>query len=278
MVLKKLSLLKITVAVLTLFLCKACNPNTRRRLPLENSPYISCKNCKGKNVNKMENTKKETSDEYDFVSAKAQNEIKPLDLPEKKTHINNKVKSKKSSKIVYTRPKSSTTHSKYGKVKEQDLNVNSNGKTNNYVPLSDTPNKQYSSTEQQVMLEDKKSDMNNLLDRSAQIVNPTPKTSTLEKEQMITTTNQQSSAKLSDKLKELQKMAKEPAMDLPQQTQMTSTQSQTTIPQLQVQPAQPEAVEPQTVQASKESDSSKNMDNIPLSSYDIENKPIPLPH
>jgi hypothetical protein len=300
MMIKKLSVLKISITFLTLLVCQACNPYTARRVPLENSPYVACKNCKANKKNTE--PQKDASSKYDFLSDEEKKQIQPLPIKrknqKKKHQARRRVfhKHKTKSSRDYMKPKKRKTNGSYGAVKEQNLNTKVNKKSskrNSYVPLSATPQKKYSTDQQQKMLADKKEDMQKLSNKSNQVVTPVAKAPTLEKEKMQIKPTQQGETQLNNKLQDLQKMVKKSASNsqpaqtiqeksiipapqkLPQSTPVVSLPLEKPAPQQL--PKSPPVVSTQFEKPVPQP-SAANMDQVPLDSYDIKNKPIPLPH
>ena len=201
------TLLKIAIGFLTLFICQSCDPYTARRVPLGNSPYVNCKNCKRSTVKGVKQSKMEDNAyEYDFVGDEDQQKIQPLpihkDVLHKEKHIRNSKKRVKHPTSI--KKKSIHTH---GKVKTQNLiSTPKRRKKSAYIPLSKTPKKKYSIEKQRAMLAKKNLSIKNLSNRAKRVTSPKIKSRTLDMERAPAIPTKRGKSQLYDKLKELQKI------------------------------------------------------------------------
>jgi hypothetical protein len=201
------TLLKIAIGFLTLFICQSCDPYTARRVPLGNSPYVNCKNCKRSTVKGVKQSKMEDNAyEYDFVGDEDQQKIQPLpihkDVLHKEKHIRNSKKRVKHPTSI--KKKSIHTH---GKVKTRNLiSTPKRRKKSAYIPLSKTPKKKYSIEKQRAMLAKKNLSIKNLSNRAKRVTSPKIKSRTLDMERAPAIPTKRGKSQLYDKLKELQKI------------------------------------------------------------------------
>jgi hypothetical protein len=327
MLINKLALLRFVIGFFALVLCQACNPYAKRRLPLGNQPYMNCKNCNGGKTKKPA-VKQLDDDDYQFTSAAHQKTIQPLPIqaeaqPKKRLKITKASNVRRRAAPVYVKSVKKKSVPAYGVVTEQDLIVNTEKpnpaalptKPNNYVPLTEIPDKQYPPEKQKEMLLDKKAAMQDLSDRANQVKVPTTATPTLETEQMPAAPSKAGEMKLNDKLQELQKMVKESTPVAPQQEApapvpspiqvpaQSPTQAPTPAPtpipaQPEVQPQPEVSIQPFIPQKEatapiapapapaptqpevqpQQPATAKPDKDASSSSYDIESKPIPLPY
>jgi hypothetical protein len=255
----KSTILMLAIAVLALVLCQSCNPYSTRRVPIDNYSYINCKNCKNGDTKKV--TDNHIDESYEFVGQEGQKEIQPLPIQtqEPKPARNSNVKKHRAKKPAVV-----------GADKKDTSNVSAVvAKKNDYVKLSETPAKAYSMDQQKTVTSDKKADIQNLLNKSEAITIPTASSATLAQEQAPAVPTQQGAVKLSDKLQELQKMIKDNASE--QKSAIANMDMQPMPAQADQQPVQP-------VQSAPAQPEPLPGPDAPSSSYDITNKPIPLPH
>jgi hypothetical protein len=261
----KSTLLMLAIAVLALVLCQSCNPYSNRRVPIDNYSYINCKNCK--NGNTKQSTDNHMDESYEFVGQEGQKAIQPLPIQtqEPKPARNSNVKKYRATKPAVVGADKKDTSNVSGVV----------AKKNDYVKLSETPAKAYSVDQQKTLTSDKKADIQNLLNKSEAITSPTASSATLAQEQAPSVPTQEGEVKLNDKLQELQKMIKDNASE---QKPATANMDMQPMPaQADQQPVQPAPAQPVQQQPPAQPEPVPGPD-VPSSSYDITNKPIPLPH
>ena len=252
------ALLRIAIGFLTLFICQSCDPYTSRRVPLGNSPYVNCKNCKRSTVKGVKQSKMEDNTyEYDFVGDEDQQKIQPLPIHKnvlhKEKHIRNSKKRVKHQTSI--EKKSIHTH---GRVKTQNLITSTENahrkihstpkrrKKSAYIPLSKTPKKKYSLEKQRAMLAKKNLSIKNLSNRAKRVTTPKIKSRTLDMEQAPAIPTKRGKSQLYDKLKELQKIEqKESQVNSLRHSQPVAPVRPQPTPSVNLQPAPP--VHPQPV-------------------------------
>ena len=241
------SALKVVIGFLILIICQSCDPYNKRRIPLGNSPYINCKNCKRSTVSEI-NQSESPAHEYEFLSAEDLQVSEPLPatLSEKeqtsdsKKQVNPKANIRKKGSLAHRNVKSKNLIKSTDKAHNKPTSTSKSSKKSNFIPLAKMPQKKYSVEQQKVMLDEKNSNIKDLSNKAKGITIPKPKADILEAEQAIAAPTREEQSKLYEKLKELQEIERE-ASD----NSLSKPQHQAIVPQQLAIAPQPQATAPQ---------------------------------